>query len=36
VILGAIALDYFVYDWQGTVFLARKFVTFTQYLKFWR
>jgi len=36
VILGVLALDYFVFGWDAPLFLGRKFLEFTEYVAFWR
>ncbi|WP_208354540.1 hypothetical protein [Pseudaestuariivita rosea] len=35
-VLGFFAIDYVVFDAANTVFLARKFIDFVDYIAFWR
>ena len=36
VILGFLALDYFVLDWNAPVYLGAKFLDLLRYVAFWR
>ena len=36
IIMGALAYDAFANDWQGFMFMMRRFVDLTEYLAFWR
>lgn len=36
IILGFLALDYFVLDWDSPLFLGRKLLELVEYLAFWR
>ena len=35
-ILGFFALDFLRFDWEMSLFLARKMLDFIEYLAFWR
>ncbi len=35
-IAGFFIADGFFYDWQMSLFLGRKFLALTEYIKFWR
>jgi hypothetical protein len=35
-IIAFLLFDFLRYDWQMTVFLARKFLNLLDYIKFWR
>lgn len=36
VILVALGIDWQVYNWDGTLFLARKLIMLIEWLAFWR
>jgi hypothetical protein len=35
-ILGFFAVDYYYYDWQLSIFVARKMLDMIEYFAFWR
>lgn len=35
-ILAALALDHYLYDWSATLFLGRKLVEMIEWMAFWR
>ena len=35
-ILGLLALDFFVFEWGSVLFLGRKFLGLVEYVAFWR
>ncbi|HKL55668.1 MAG: hypothetical protein ACX93P_05720 [Roseovarius sp.] len=35
-ILAGLAVDFWVYDWSATIFLARKLSDLIEWLAFWR
>lgn len=35
-ILIGLGVDYMVYDWSGSIFLARKLMNLIEWLSFWR
>jgi hypothetical protein len=36
IVLGLLSLDFFLYDWAGTIFLLRRGVDLVEWMAFWR